>query len=42
MKRIGTFRYVARSRMNWYLKRGWQRIDLGPYHGQFSVGMWKP
>jgi hypothetical protein len=42
MKRIGTIRYVSRARMRWYLARGWRRFDLGPYHGQFSVGMWKP
>lgn len=37
-----TVRYVPRSRAAWYLARGWKRFDLGPYHGLWSVGVWKP
>lgn len=41
-KLLGLFRYVPHDRVAWYLARGWQPVDLGHYHGQFSVGMWKP
>lgn len=40
-KRIGTYRYVPRERQYWYLARGWERFDLGPYHGLWCVGMFK-
>lgn len=42
MKRIGTYRYVPHKHARWYLARGWEPFDLGPYHGQFCVGMFKP
>ena len=40
--RIGTYRYVQHHRVKWYLARGWQAFYLGHYHGQYSVGMFKP
>lgn len=41
MKRHGTIRYVPHERAAWYLARGWVAFDLGPYHGIWSVGMFK-
>lgn len=41
MTRLGTYRLVPRDRALWYLARGWVAFDLGPYHGIWSVGMFK-
>jgi hypothetical protein len=40
-RRIGTYRYVEHARAAWYLARGWQPFDLGRYHSNFSIGMFK-
>lgn len=42
MKRTGTYRYVPHHRVRWYLARGWVAFSLGPRHGRYSVGMFKP
>lgn len=41
MTRIGTYRYVQRRRVAWYLARGWEAFDLGPHHRCYAVGMFK-
>lgn len=40
--KVGVFRYVSHHRVRWYLARGWEAFDLGPYHRRYSVGMFKP